>query len=51
MQTPGDSVIEQHLAARAAALRRELNEHIYRYFILNQPIITDPEYDALYHEL
>lgn len=51
MQTPGDSVTEQHLAARAAALRRELNEHIYRYFILNQPIITDPEYDALYHEL
>lgn len=51
MQTPRDSVTEQGLAARAAALRRELNEHIYRYFILNQPVITDPEYDALYHEL
>lgn len=42
---------EQDLAARAAELRRELNEHIYRYFILNEPIITDAEYDALYHEL
>lgn len=51
MDTSGDSVTEHDLAARAAALRRELNEHIYRYFILNQPIITDPEYDALYHEL
>jgi DNA ligase (NAD+) len=44
-------VSEQDLAARAAELRRELNEHIYRYFILNEPIITDAEYDALYHEL
>lgn len=51
MITSGDSVTEQDLAARAAQLRRELNEHIYRYFILNQPSITDAEYDALYHEL
>ena len=42
---------DQDLAARAAELRRTLNEHIYRYFILNEPIITDAEYDALYHEL
>ena len=36
---------------RAAELREELNYHIYRYYILKDPIITDPEYDKLYHEL
>lgn len=41
----------QAMAARAADLRRELNEHIYRYNVLNAPIITDGEYDRLYHEL
>lgn len=36
---------------RAAKLREELNYHIYRYYILTDPIITDGEYDRLYHEL
>jgi DNA ligase (NAD+) len=39
------------LPARAAELRAQLNEHIYRYHVLGQPIITDGEYDRLYHEL
>lgn len=38
-------------AQRAQALRDQLNMHIYRYYVLNAPIITDGEYDALYHEL
>ncbi|XWX04776.1 NAD-dependent DNA ligase LigA [Aggregatilineales bacterium SYSU G02658] len=38
-------------AERAAWLRDTLNEHIYRYYILNAPIITDGEYDRLYQEL
>lgn len=38
-------------AERAAWLRTELNKHIYRYHVLNDPIITDAEYDQLYHEL
>ena len=38
-------------AERAAKLRDELNFHIYRYNVLGSPIITDPEYDKLYHEL
>lgn len=38
-------------AERAAWLRDTLNEHIYRYYILNAPVITDGEYDRLYHEL
>ncbi|MDQ7034560.1 MAG: hypothetical protein Q9P01_06915 [Anaerolineae bacterium] len=36
---------------RAAQLRSELNYHIYRYNVLNDPIITDAEYDKLYHDL
>jgi DNA ligase (NAD+) len=38
-------------AARAAQLRDELNYHIYRYNVLGSPVITDGEYDRLYHEL
>jgi DNA ligase (NAD+) len=36
---------------RAEALRRRLNDHSYRYYILNAPAVTDAEYDRLYHEL
>ncbi|GAB4509093.1 MAG: NAD-dependent DNA ligase LigA [Anaerolineae bacterium] len=38
-------------SARAAELRDQLNYHIYRYNVLGDPIITDAEYDRLYHEL
>lgn len=38
-------------ADRAAKLRQQLNEHSYRYHVLSEPIITDGEYDKLYHEL
>ncbi|HRJ63709.1 MAG TPA: NAD-dependent DNA ligase LigA, partial [Brevundimonas sp.] len=37
--------------ARATQLREELNYHIYRYNVLGSPVITDGEYDQLYHEL
>jgi DNA ligase (NAD+) len=38
-------------AERAAQLRRELDEHNYRYHVLDDPVIADAEYDKLYHEL
>jgi DNA ligase (NAD+) len=38
-------------AERATQLRKELHEHIYRYNVLNAPVITDAEYDRLYQEL
>ncbi|MCZ7547053.1 MAG: NAD-dependent DNA ligase LigA [Anaerolineae bacterium] len=38
-------------AERAAELREALNYHIYRYNVLNAPVISDAEYDRLYHEL
>jgi DNA ligase (NAD+) len=36
---------------RAAELCDELNYHIYRYHVLDAPLISDAEYDALYNEL
>jgi len=37
--------------ARAATIRRELEEHNYRYYVQDDPVITDAEYDKLFHEL
>ena len=37
--------------SRIEALRREINFHLYRYHVLDSPVITDAEYDALYQEL
>ncbi len=36
---------------RIISLRRELHEHNHRYYVLNQPIISDQEFDLLMHEL
>ncbi len=38
-------------AQRAAALRRELERHNHRYYVLDDPEIGDDEYDALLDEL
>jgi DNA ligase (NAD+) len=38
-------------AARAAELRRLLNHHAYRYYVLDAPEIPDAEYDRLFQEL
>ncbi len=37
--------------ARAGELRRELEEHNRRYYVLDDPLIGDDEYDALLDEL
>ena len=36
---------------RIEQLRRELHEHNYRYYVLNQPTIGDQEFDFMMHEL
>jgi DNA ligase (NAD+) len=38
-------------AKRAAELREVLDYHLYRYHVLDDPEITDAEYDVLYDEL
>lgn len=32
-------------------LRKELHEHNYKYYVLNQPTISDQEFDFMMHEL
>ncbi len=36
---------------RAEELRREIRKHDFQYYVLDQPLITDREYDRLYSEL
>ncbi len=38
-------------AQRIAALRAELDEHNYRYYVLDEPSVPDAEYDRLFREL
>jgi DNA ligase (NAD+) len=41
----------QDPAGRARQLAQEIREHNYRYYVLDAPVITDQEYDALFQEL
>lgn len=36
---------------RAESLRREIEAHNYRYYVLDEPSISDAEYDRLFREL
>ena len=38
-------------AARAKVLRTQLNEHNHRYYVLDDPSVSDAEYDGLFREL
>jgi DNA ligase (NAD+) len=40
-----------NFAQRAAQLREELDQHDYRYYVLNEPSVPDAEYDRLIKEL
>ena len=39
------------VVARAAALRREIEAHDHRYYVLDAPSVSDAQYDGLYREL
>lgn len=43
--------MKDNVQARIAKLRAELDEHNYRYYILDAPSVPDAEYDALFREL
>jgi DNA ligase (NAD+) len=42
---------DSSLRARLEALRKQLHEHSYRYYVLDEPSIPDVEYDRLFREL
>ena len=48
--TPEQS-IPPEAAARALELREQLHYHNYRYYVLDDPVIADAEYDRLMQEL
>jgi len=39
------------VAARIAKLRNEIEYHNYRYHVLDDPVLSDPEYDRIFREL
>ena len=42
---------KEQTQARAQELRKALNYHNYRYYVLNRPVVSDAEYDAMMDEL
>jgi DNA ligase (NAD+) len=45
------SAVPKEATGRAAELRKQLEYHGHRYYVLDDPEITDVEYDALLNEL
>jgi DNA ligase (NAD+) len=45
---PQNEVHQQEIAQRIAKLRKVINYHEYRYYIQNDPVVSDYEYDQLY---
>jgi DNA ligase (NAD+) len=43
--------IPDHIKTEIESLARDLNDHCYRYYVLDSPVISDQEYDALYLHL
>lgn len=43
--------IPQAARRRAGELRQQLNEHNYRYYVLDDPAVSDAEFDRLFDEL
>ena len=41
----------KNIAKKIKSLRDQLNNHNYRYYVLNDPIISDGEYDLIMREL
>ena len=49
--TDPSSLAQEEASAIVAKLRELLHAHIYRYHVLDDPVITDPEYDRLFRGL
>jgi DNA ligase (NAD+) len=49
-ETPSSDALSE-LAARAGDLRQRIEQASYDYYVLDQPVISDKEYDQLFREL
>ncbi len=43
--------MDEGVKGRLAELRQQINFHDYRYYVLDDPVISDGEYDRLFREL
>ncbi|MCL4402701.1 MAG: NAD-dependent DNA ligase LigA, partial [Acidobacteria bacterium] len=43
--------MSNHVAAEVETLREQLRRHEYLYYVLDQPEVSDAEYDALMRRL
>lgn len=43
--------VEKNIEAEVARLRQELTLHNYRYYVLDDPLVSDAEYDHLFRRL
>jgi DNA ligase (NAD+) len=48
---PETGAVPPEIVAHVAQLRAEIEEHNTRYFVLDEPIVSDAEYDALVRQL
>lgn len=44
-------MVENNVARRVAELREQINHHNHRYYVLDDPVASDAEYDLLMREL
>ena len=44
-------MVENNVARRVAELREQINHHNHRYYVLDNPVASDAEYDLLMREL
>ena len=45
------TLVPEDVRIKAKALRAEIEYHGYRYYVLDDPVISDAEYDALFRKL
>ncbi|RKZ22233.1 DNA ligase, partial [bacterium] len=43
--------VPEHIKKEVEKLRKEIHYHNYRYYVLNDPVISDYEYDQLVKRL
>ena len=44
-------MVDISVSQRVAELRKEINHHNHRYYVLDDPVISDAQYDSLMQEL